>query len=111
MPFCDRPELVDYATNFTGMDPVKIGACPFAQDAGAGMGLAMFSMFVFGLIGIGLTVRTQHPAPIMIAGMLSIGVVAASVSGQAAQIAALVLVFGIAALGLYLYARAQRQLR
>lgn len=110
MAYCDRPALVDYLSNLSGSDPVKAVTCPFVQDAGAGMGLTVFSLLFFGGVGLGLTIRTQHPAPVLVAGMLSIGTVALSIGGQAANIAMLVLFFGIAGLGLWLYARAQRSL-
>lgn len=110
MAYCNRPQLLDYVTNFTGADPVKAVACPFAQDAGAGMGLSVFSLLFFGSIGLGLSMRAQHPAPVLVAMMLTGGIAALSMPGIAMEIAALVLLFGIGALGIYLYARAQSSL-
>lgn len=110
MQVCTRPSLEHYLQNFTGMDPVRAPACAYAQSDGAGMGIGILSLFVFGIVGLGLTVRVQHPAPLVIAGFLSIGVVAAGILGQAAQIAALIFIFAIAGLGLYLYQRAQSSL-
>lgn len=104
MAYCDRPELVDYLTNFT--KPPKTVICPFVQDQGSGMGMALFSLFVFGGMGLALTIRTQHPGPIMVGGILSAGIITLSLPGAAAQIAALVLFFGLSALGLYLYSTA-----
>jgi hypothetical protein len=110
MQYCDRPELTDYLTNFTGQDPVKSAACPFVQDAGAGMGLTVFSLFFFGAIGLSLTARAQHPGPIVVAMMLTGGVATFALPGIAAKIAMLVLLFAISGLGVYLYARAQSSL-
>ncbi len=107
---CDRAELHDYLGNFSGDDPVDSVVCPFTQDAGAGMDMPIFALIVIGGLGLGLTIRTQHPGPIMISGMLSAGLFAASLPGIAAKIFALVLFFAIAGLGLFLYQRAQTSL-
>lgn len=107
---CNRPELIDYLGNFTGQDPINAVVCPFAQDAGAGMGTGVFALFVLGMLGLGLSIRAQHPGPIMVAGILSAGLFAASLPGIALQIFALVMFFGIAAVGLYLYQQSQSAL-
>jgi len=104
---CEADSLITYLTRFEGMDPVRAAYCPYVQDAGAGMGLPVLALFVFGFVGLGLTVRTQHPGPIVVAGMLTIAVVAPSLPAQAATIAALVLFFAIAALGWYIYTKAK----
>jgi len=108
--YCDRANLTDYLTNFSGQDPIKTVPCVFAQDAGAGMGLSVFSLFFFGSIGLALSIRIQHPGPILVAVILTGGVAALSLPGQAVVIVWIVLLFGIAALGIYLYARAQNSL-
>lgn len=109
MQYCGQPELVDYLNFSTSTQaPVKAVVCPFAQ--GAGMGIEVFSLFAFAAVGLGLTVRTRHPAPVLVASMLSAVVVTATLPGPAANLLALVLFFGISALGLYLYARAQSEL-
>lgn len=111
MAYCDRAELADYLNFSAGsQSPIKAGVCPFVQDAGAGMELAVFSVFVFGGVGLALTVRTQHPGPILVAGILVAGAVALSLPGLAAQVFALVLFFGLTALGMYLYQRARTSL-
>jgi len=110
MPYCSKTELVDYL-NFTDpQDPIRAVVCPFAQDAGAGMGLPVFSLLFFGAIGLGLTVRVQHPAPLVVAFVLTAGVAALSLPGAGAQILAIVLFFAIAGVSLYLYQRAQSSL-
>lgn len=108
MTYCNRPNLVDYLANFTR--PPKAIVCPFVQSDGAGMGMAVFSLFVFAGLGLGLTIRTQHPGPLLVAGILTVGTMTLTLPGLAAQIAALVLFFGISALGLYLYSKANRTL-
>jgi hypothetical protein len=90
-----------------GSNPFEALYCPFVQDAGAGMGMSLFALVFFSAIGLAMSVRIQHPGPILVAGMLSAAFVAASIPGQAATIMLLVFVMGIAALGLYLWQRAQ----
>lgn len=107
---CNRPQLTDYLANFTGSDPVDAVACAYAQDSGAGMGFPLFAMFVVSFMGLALTVRVQHPAPILVAAMLSSGLFATLVPGIIAKIAALAMFFGIIALGLYVYNRAKSEL-
>lgn len=109
MEYCGQAELIDYFNFSTSAQaPVKTVVCAFTQ--GGGMGMTVFSMFFFGSVGLALTARTRHPAPLIVAGMLTIGVAALSIAGQAANIAALVLFFAITGLGLYLYSRAQSSL-
>lgn len=100
---CNKPELADYLTNFSGTDPLRVVYCPFVQDAGAGMGLTTFSMIFFGAIGIALTIRTQHPAPIVVAGILSAGVIAPQLPGGGARIFAVALFLAISAIGFVIY--------
>lgn len=107
--YCGQDELVDYLNFSTSPQaPVKVVTCSFAQ--GSGMGLVLFSMFFFGGIGLALMIRVRHPAPIVVAAMLTIGVAAASLPGQVVRIAALILFFAVAGLGIYLYQRAQTSL-
>lgn len=107
---CTRPELTDYLANFT--IPTDAVVCPFVQDGGGGLGLGLplFALLVFGPLGLAMTVRIQHPGPIVVAGMLTIGAIAASLPGQAAQIAAIVFFFAIVAMGFYIYQRASNSL-
>lgn len=109
---CNRPGLTDYLTNFTGQDPMNAVICPFAQSGGDGLGLGvpLVTLFVFGIVGLGLTVRTQHPGPILVAGILTIGAVAATLPGPGAQIAGIVLLFAIVGLGFMLYRRGKTSL-
>jgi len=92
---------------WSGENPLEAIYCPFVQDAGAGMGMTVFALIVFGGIGLAMTARIQHPGPILVAGMLSAAFVASSIPGQAATIMFLVFVFGITAIGLYLYRQAR----
>jgi len=110
MAWCDRPELVDYLTNMSGQDPIKAVACPFVQSGGADMGLIMFSMFFFGFIGMSLSYRVQHPGPLIVAGILTAGIVTLAVPSVLATILTIVLFFGLSMLGMYLYQRAQGEL-
>lgn len=107
---CDSDDLHDYLANLS--DPVDTVICPFVQDAGggAGMGLPLFSLLFFGLVGLALTIRTQHPGPILVAGLLSAGLVGASIPGVGAKILALVFFFGIIAVGFYIFQRTKSSL-
>lgn len=109
---CNRGQLIDYLANFTGQDPINAVICPFAQSSGggAGMGLGVFALFTIGFLGIGLTIRAQHPGPLIVAMMLSAGLFATSLPGIALKIAAIVILFAIAAMGLFMYQRAQTSL-
>lgn len=81
-----------------------------AYSDGAGLGLGLFSMIVFSTIGLGLTIRTRHPGPVIIGGILSSAMMARVLPGIAGNILALVLFFGISGLGLWLYSRARSTL-
>lgn len=105
---CDKTHLYEYLSDFTGTRPLEAVYCAFSSDAGAGMGFTTFSLFFFGAMGLGLTIRTQHPGPILVAGILSAGVVAARVPSQGAKIMALVVFFGIVAIALLMYRSAKR---
>lgn len=109
---CSRGNITDYLANFTGQDPIDAVICPFVQSGGggAGMGMGVFALFFVGFLGVGLTIRTQHPGPLLIALMLSAGLFAASLPGVVLKIGALVLLVGIAAMSLFLYQRAQTSL-
>lgn len=96
----------DALGNFTASAPIDSITCTFSSGWGAGMGLA-FGLFVFGFMGLALSIRAQHPGPVLIAGILSASVMAASIPGIAAKIAAVVIFVGFAGAGLYLYQRAQ----
>lgn len=109
---CERPELTDYLSNFTGLDPVNAIACPFAQSSGGGLGIGipMAALLVFGPLGLAMTIRAQNPAPLIVSGILVIGVIAVSLPGQAAQIAAVVFLFALIGVGFMLYRRAKTTL-
>jgi hypothetical protein len=100
--------LFDALVNFEY--PPDAVICPFASDLGLGLGVAVFGMFVFGFFGLGLSIRTQHPGPILIVGILSGSVVAASVPGIVASIIAIVVFFGLGLGGFAIYQRAQQSL-
>jgi len=109
MPCSDYNSTADALSDFSGQAPLDAITCPYSAEWGLGMG-PTFTMFVFAFMGLALTVRTRHPGPITIAGMLSAGVVAASVPGAAAKILALVLFVSFAAGGLFVYQRLQGSL-
>jgi hypothetical protein len=109
MPCSDYNSTADALGDFTGSAPIDAITCTYSADWGLGMG-PTFAMFVFGFMGLALTVRTRHPGPITVAGMLSAGVVAASIPGIAAKILALVLFVAFAGAGLFVYQRLQGSL-
>lgn len=104
----DYDNLWEILTDFA--NPLDAGICPFTSDMGAGMGVPLFGLFVFASIGFGISIRTKHPGPILVAGILSASLITASLPGIAAKIMALVMLFGLSALGLYLYSRARSTL-
>lgn len=107
MPYCGQENLVDYLNFSTSPEaPVKAVACAFVQG-GAGMPPVVISLLVFGTVGLALTVRVQHPGPLLVAFILTGGIAALSAPGPGINILGIVLFVGIAALGLYLYKRAQ----
>lgn len=111
MAYCNKTNVVDYLSNFSEPQaPVKAVTCAYASDGGAGMGLPVFALLVFGSVGLALTVRTGHPAPLVVASMLSAGALTFAVPGIAAKILTLVIFFTVAGLGMYLYQRAQNSL-
>jgi len=99
--------LLDYLRSFEGTDPLGAVACPFINQSGAGMPVAAFSVFVFGFIGLALSIRAQHPSPLLIAMLLSGSTIAATIPGIAAKIIALVILFILTGAAMYLYQRAQ----
>lgn len=103
-----KSDLAEQLSDFDNL--VELIRCVYTSDAGLGLDVAVFGLFLFGTLGMGLSIRTQHPAPILVAGILSSGVIAASIPGIAAKIFALVLFFGLVGLGLYVYQRTQRTL-
>lgn len=111
MPYCNKTAL-EYLQNFSSdpQAPVKAITCAYSSDGGAGMGLPVFALILFGGVGLAMTVRTGHPAPLVVAGMLSAGAVAFAIPGMAAKIMTLVIFFAVAGLGMYLYRRAQTSL-
>lgn len=108
MACSDYDSLVEILTEFTY--PPDAIICPFASDAGLGIGVALFGMFVFGFVGLGLSIRAQHPAPILVTGILSASLIASSVPGQVTTIIAIVIFFLLAGTGMIVYQRAQSSL-
>lgn len=99
----------EYLADFSGqtfLDGIK---CAYAADWGLGMG-PLFMLFVFSFLGMALSVRTRHPGPVVIAGLLSAGVIAAAIPGVGVRIMAIVLFVAISAAALYIYQRAQSSL-
>lgn len=109
---CTRDSITGYLASFTGQDPIDAVVCPFVQSSGggAGMGMGVFALFFVGFLGVALSIRAQHPGPLLVALMLSAGLFAASLPGVVLKIGALVLLVGIAGMSLFLYQRAQTSL-
>ena len=109
MPYCGQDKLIDYFNFSTSAEaPVKTVVCGFTQ--GGGVPPSVLSLFVFGGVGLALTYRIRHPAPILVSFMLTGGVAAATAPGEALNILAAVIFVGLAAMGMYLYAKASRTL-
>lgn len=109
MQYCGQDKLIDYFNFSTSAEaPVKLVSCAFTQ--GGGVPASVLSLFVFGAIGLALTYRVRHPAPILVSFMLTGGVAATTAPGEGINILAAVFFFGLAAMGMYLYAKASRTL-
>lgn len=109
MACSDHNSTIDALTDFSGQAPLDAVTCTYSADYGLGMG-PTFMLFFVGFIGLGVTIRTRHPGPVVIAGMLSAGVFALSLPGAAAKIFAFILFIGFAAAGFYIYQRMQSSL-
>lgn len=110
MAYCGQPTLVDYLNFSTSPEaPFKAAVCAFTQG-GAGVPPVMFSLFVFGGLGMALAYRVRHPSPLIVAAMLTAGIAVINTPASAVNIFALVLFAGISIGGLYLLARAQSSL-
>lgn len=111
MSQCTASNLSFYLRNFSGQDPIRAVQCPFTQDAGAGMPVPVFALFLFGMIGIAVSIRSQHPGPILVVGLLTAGAfVTTALPGLAAKVLALVVFFIITGAGFWLYQRSKRAL-
>jgi hypothetical protein len=106
MACSDYSSVGDALRDFGGQAPIDAITCVYSADWGLGMG-ATFMMFVFSFLGLALTIRNRHPGPILVAGMLSAGLVAASLPGIVAKIFAFVVFVGFSAAGLFIYQRMQ----
>lgn len=110
MAQCDASSLTDYLDVFTGQDPLSSVICPYAGPNGAGMTIPVFGLLLIGMLGLGLTIRTQHPAPLIVTLILSAGLFATVLPGGALQIAAIGIMVAIAGAGLVIYQRSQSAL-
>lgn len=111
MEYCGQDSLLDYLNpDLVGGDwPVHAVYCTFVQG-GAGIPGPVLSLVVFGTLGLTVSHRVQHPGPVIVAGILTAGTVAASAPAGGINIFAVVLFVGIAAVMLYVYQQAQDSL-
>lgn len=110
MEYCGQDSLIDYLNFSTSPEaPVKAVSCTYMQG-GVGIPPTLLSLFVFGTIGIGLTYRVRHPAPVVVAFMLTGGIAAVSAPAEGINILAAVIFVAIAAMAMYLYSRASTSL-
>jgi len=107
---CNKSEGWGYLADFTGRNPLDAVICPFAGGNGAGLGEPLVVLLLVSFMGLGLSIRAQHPGPILVVGILSAGLVATSMAGIGAQLFAIVLFFGTAAVAFLLYQRASTSL-
>lgn len=110
MGYCNKGSLADYLDLANPQDLLRAIVCPFAQGDGLGIGVAAFAIIVWGVVGLALTVKVRHPAPIVITGLLLGGTFALALPGVGARILAIVVFVGLSGLGLWLYQRAQSSL-
>lgn len=101
---CDESALIDYLKVWDNPTaPVDAVVCPFTSDAGAGMATPLFVLVVAMGLGVGLSIRAQHPGPVLAAFMLSAGFFATRLPGGGARVLVIVLLFGVAAAGYVIY--------
>jgi len=102
---CDKATLAGYLRDFSGQRPLDAILCPFAGPNGAGIGIEVTALLIISVLGMGVAVRTRHPAPLVVVGMLSAGLFATALPGPGALIFALIMLAGLVAAGLYIYQR------
>lgn len=102
--------VTDPLANFSGSAPLDAAICPYTAGYGAGMGMTLFVLLVFAPLGLALTVRAQHPGPVVVMAILAGGLIAPTLPGIAAKILALVLFFAIAGVSLIIYQKMQSSL-
>lgn len=107
MACSDHQNLTDPLQNMTGQAPLDAVVCPYAAGYGADLGMALVVLFIFAPLGLGLTVRAQHPGPLVVMGIFSAALIAGSLPSIAAKILALVLFFSIAGVSLIIYQKMQ----
>jgi len=100
MAYCTGGNLADYLDLANPQDLLRAVVCPFVQPEGLGMGMAAFAILVYGGVGLALTVKVRHPAPIIVSGMLLAGTFALALPGVGVRILAIVLFIGLSGLGL-----------
>lgn len=108
MSCSDYDELYQALTDFS--EPVDAVMCPFTSSMGLGVETALFALVVFGALGMGLSIRVQHPGPLVPAAMLSASVIASPLPGGAVSVFAFLLIAVISAMGIYVYSRARTEL-
>lgn len=109
MQYCGQSSLLDYLNFSTSAEaPVKAVTCSYMQGVGVPPGV--LALFVLGPIGLALAYRNRHPAPILVAFMLTGGVAAIAAPGEGINILAAVFFIGLGGMGLYLYSKASRSL-
>jgi len=102
--------LLYWLKSFQGSDVAGAGTCPYVSDLGGGIPMSVFALFVFGMVGLALSVKAQHPGPVVVSLILSAAVVARSVPGIATRLVAIVILFILVGGSLYLYQRSQSAL-
>lgn len=94
---CDRPELIDYGTNFEFFD---LATCWYFDTLGAGL-----SMYIFaGATAIALYAATGSVWTPIVIGIVTGGVLFALLPAAGSQVALILIVLG-AGVAMYLLAR------
>lgn len=110
MACSDYNQLREILQETEGAWPIDAVWCTFASDLGAGIGSAVFALAVLGPLGLGIAIRNNHPAPLIVVSILSAGLFASALPGMAAKVLAVVLFLAISAIGLIIWQRAQTSL-
>lgn len=102
----DYDELWEYLADFTGQHPLDAILCFYTEP----IGLALFSMIVFGGAGLAMSIRTRAAMPTIVAFMFSATVIFAFVPDPAMRIGAALMFLALTVAGYILYQRSSSAL-
>lgn len=106
MACSDHSKLWQHLADFDGNAPVDAVICSFTSDAGAGMGMPIFALLVFGGVGLAYSIYHQSVAPLFVAAIFSGPVFMALIPSPAVRIVVFFAVIALTVAGYTIYQRA-----